>query len=337
MQHASDEFIASWKRRVVEAALSARGLAAPIRRIHVSPPSSRRRAAFTGRRTKKGALVGFHAPASALISPIPDCRILRPALLNSVPTLERLCQLGATRKSEMRFVVIETDTGLDIAATGGKSLNLESRQTVAEIAEASDVGRISWNEEPIVQRSAQVMTFGTAQVPIPPGAFLQATAEGEAALVASVRNAVGKTASVLDLFAGCGTFALPLANHAEVHAVEGLHDMLNALDVGWRHGKNLRNVSTEVRDLFRRPLLADELEHYDAIVIDPPRAGAEAQSMEIAKARPRVVASVSCNPTTFARDAAILVNAGYVLDWIDLVDQFRWSTHIEIAAKFALI
>ncbi|MGI9390064.1 MAG: class I SAM-dependent RNA methyltransferase [Boseongicola sp.] len=336
LQHASDEFVASWKRRVVEAALSAHGLAAPIRRIHVSPPFSRRRATFTGKRTKKGAMVGLHAPESALICAIPDCRILRPALLNSVPTLEKLCRLGATRKGEMRFVVTETDTGLDVAATQGKPLDLTLRQTVADIAAAAGLGRVSWNDEPIVQRTAQFLTFGTAPVPVPPGAFLQATVEGETALLASVRDGVGEAKSVADLFAGCGTFSLPLAENAEVHAVEGRGDMLRALDAGWRHGTNLRSVTTEARDLFRQPMLADEVQRFDAIVIDPPRAGAEAQTMEIAKAQPPVVASVSCNPTTFARDAAILINADYVLDWIDLVDQFRWSTHIEVAAKFSL-
>ena len=336
LQHVSDEFVASWKRRVIDTALSAHGLAAPIRRIHISPPSSRRRANFTSRGTKKGALVGFHAPASKLISPVPDCRVLRPALLRSVPVLEQLCRLGASRKGEMRFVVTETDTGLDISAGGGKALDAQSRQAVAEIAADADVGRVSWNEEPVAQHKAQILTFGTAPVPIPPGAFLQATAEGEAALLASVRDAVGDAQSIVDLFSGCGTFSLPLAEHAHVHAVEGRGDMLGALDAGWRHGKNLRSVATEVRDLFRRPMLADELHRFDAIVIDPPRAGAEAQTIEIAKARPGLVAMVSCNPTTFARDAAILTNAGYSLEWIDLVDQFRWSVHIEVAARFVL-
>ena len=336
LQHASDDFVDDWKRRVVETALSAHGLAAPIRRSHVSPQSSRRRATFTGRRTKKGALVGFHAPASPLISQIPDCLVLRPALLNSVPTLERLCRLGASRRSEMRFVVTETDTGLDIAATGGKALDVELRRVVAEIADTAEVGRVSWNEEPIAQRRKQILTFGTAPLPIPPGAFLQATAEGEAALLASVRDAIGEAHSVADLFAGCGTFSLPLAEHAEVHAVEERGDMLAALDAGWRHGQNLRSVTTESRDLFRRPMLADELKRFGAIVIDPPRAGAEAQTMEIAKAQPALVAMISCNPTTFARDAAILTNSGYMLEWIDVVDQFRWSTHIEVAAKLAL-
>jgi 23S rRNA (uracil1939-C5)-methyltransferase len=336
LQHASNEFVVNWKRGVVENALSAHGLSAPIRRIHVSPPSSRRRATFTGRRTKKGAQVGFHAPSSAMITEVPDCQILRPAVLNSVPDLEQLCRLGASRKGEMRFVVTETDTGLDIAATGGKALDGELKQAVAQITESANMARVSWNDEPIAQRDVPILTFGTASVPVPPGAFLQATAEGEAALLASVREAVGDADPVADLFAGCGTFSLPLAENADVRALEAERDMLEALNFGWRHADGLRDVAIEERDLFRRPMLADELDAFDAVVLDPPRAGAEAQTKEIAKVCPKLVAMVSCNPTTFSRDAAILINAGYVLEWIDLVDQFRWSTHIEVAAKFAL-
>jgi 23S rRNA (uracil1939-C5)-methyltransferase len=179
--------------------------------------------------------------------------------------------------------------------------------------------------------------MGTAPVPIPPGAFLQATAEGEAALLASVQDALGDARKVLDLFAGCGTFALPLSLGAEVHAVESEQSLLGALDAGWRHSKGCKRVTTERRDLFRRPLTPDELKHYDAIVIDPPRAGAEAQMSEIAAAQVQRIASVSCNPVTFAQDAAILTNSGYKLDWIDIVDQFRWSTHIEIAAGLTLV
>ena len=213
-----------------------------------------------------------------MITQVPDCQILRPALLVCVPTLEQLCRLGASRKGEMRFVVTETDTGLDVAATGGKSLDVELRQSVAKIAEVAKLGRLSWNEEPIVQRNAQVLTFGTASVPFPPGAFLQATAEGEAALLASVREAVGAANSVADLFAGCGTFSLPLAEHAEVRAFEAERDMLEALDAGWRHSNGLLCVTIETRDLYRRPVLADEFEKFDSIVLDPPRAGAEVQT-----------------------------------------------------------
>jgi 23S rRNA (uracil1939-C5)-methyltransferase len=177
--------------------------------------------------------------------------------------------------------------------------------------------------------------FGRARVIPPPGAFLQATAEGEAALLAALYEAVDGAARIADLFAGCGTFSLPLAEQAEVHAVEGGAAMIAALDQGWRQAQGLRRVTTEARDLFRRPLTPDELTRYDAVVIDPPRAGAEAQTAELARSRVPVIAAVSCNPVTFARDAAVLAGAGYRLDWVQVVDQFRWSTHVELVARFS--
>ena len=183
-------------------------------------------------------------------------------------------------------------------------------------------------------RTPPVQRFGAAKVTPPPGAFLQATPHGEAALVTAVREAVGEARHVIDLFAGCGTFSLPLADQAEVHAVEGDAAMTAALDHGWRMSTGLKPVTTEARDLFRRPLLPDELAKTDAVVIDPPRAGAEAQIAEIVKAMPPVLAYVSCNPVTFARDAAVLIAAGYTLNWVQVVDQFRWSSHVELAAQF---
>ena len=187
----------------------------------------------------------------------------------------------------------------------------------------------------VERRPPQVHFEGVAVVP-PSGAFLQATASGEAALLAGVREAVGDAARIVDLFAGCGTFTLPLATSAEVHAVEGEASLLTALDEGWRKAEGLKKVTTEARDLFRRPLLPDELARFDAAVIDPPRAGAEAQTEALAEAQVPVIVFVSCNPLTFARDAKTLVNAGYSLDWIEVVDQFRWATHIELVACFRL-
>ena len=178
--------------------------------------------------------------------------------------------------------------------------------------------------------------FGRALVAPPPGAFLQATAEGEAALLAAIISAIGPAKKIVDLFAGIGTFTLPLAISAEVHAVESEGPMIAALDKGARTAEGLKRITTEVRDLFRRPLEADEFKGVDAVVIDPPRAGAEAQTAALARARVPVIAFVSCNPVTFARDAKVLVAAGYILDWVQVVDQFRWSAHVELVARFTL-
>jgi 23S rRNA (uracil1939-C5)-methyltransferase len=162
---------------------------------------------------------------------------------------------------------------------------------------------------------------------------LQATHQGEAALLNGVKEALGEVKHIADLFAGCGTFALPMASQARVHAVEGDKGMMLALDHGWRNSIGLKQVTHEARDLFRNPLLPDELERFDGVVIDPPRAGAEAQVEQMAQAKIPRVAFVSCNPVTFARDCARLIAAGYVLDWVQVVDQFLWSTHVEVVAQ----
>jgi 23S rRNA (uracil1939-C5)-methyltransferase len=234
--------------------------------------------------------------------------------------------LGATRRRPLRLTVTAGPAGLDVDVRDGRALDAEARSRLAALADAADLARLSWDGEPVAVRRPPVQTMGRAQVVPPPGGFLQATAEGAAALVASAREAVGNARRVADLFAGCGTFALPLAEATEVRAVEADAAMLAALDAAWRGASGLRRIATEARDLFRRPLLAPEL--------DPPRAGAEAQARELARAKVGRVAMASCDPATFARDAAILVAGGYRLDWVRPVDQFRWSGHVELAAAF---
>ncbi|PRY20658.1 23S rRNA m(5)U-1939 methyltransferase [Aliiruegeria haliotis] len=332
VQHAREDFVSDWKREIVRQALEAQGLTAPIRGIHTSPPRSRRRATFSGRRTKKGALVGFHGRASDTLVDVPECQLVHPEILATRPALDRLTRAGASRKGEISLTVTLTEDGPDIHVSGGKPLDAALRMEMAGLVESEGLARLTWEDEVIAQRIPPRVRFdGIAVVP-PPGAFLQATAEGEGALRRSVLEAVGDGGHVLDLFAGCGTFALPLARRAEVHAVEGLEDLTAALEAGWRQAQGLKAVTVETRDLFRRPLLPDELKRFEAVVIDPPRAGAEAQTEEIARSDVRRVAAVSCNPATFARDAARLVQAGFTLDWVDVVDQFRWSPHVELAA-----
>lgn len=333
LMHASDGFVAGWKAGVVETALAAQGIAARVEAVRTSPPRSRRRAVLSGRRTKKGALVGFHARASEVVVDVTDCLVIRPAILAALPDLRRLVSLGASRSAEVSLAVTETPAGLDIAVSGGKPIDAGLMQDLAALAGAAGWARIDWGGEALTLRPP-ALPLGRAQVVPPPGAFLQATAEGEAALVAAVRAAVGQAGRVADLFAGVGTFALALAETAEVHAVEGLAAPLAALDAGWRGAPGLRRVTTETRDLARRPLLPDELARFDAVVIDPPRAGAEAQAHALAASRVPVVAWVACDPVTFARDARIMAEGGYALDWLEVIDQFRWSPHVELAAAF---
>lgn len=334
LMHAADGFVAGWKAEVVRTALAAQGLAAPFRPVVTSPPQSRRRATLAGRRTKKGALVGFHGRASGTIVEVPDCRLLHPALLAALPALAEVTALGASRQGEVALALTRSEAGLDLAVTGGKQLEQGLFSALAAVAEHADFARLTWDGEVVAARRPALQRFGPARVAPPPGAFLQATEEGAAALLAAVREAVGPARRVADLFAGCGTFALPLAEDTEVHAVEGDAAMLASLDAAWRLAPGLHRVTAEARDLFRRPLLPDELRRFDAVVIDPPRAGAEAQTRTLAASGLGTVVAVSCNPVTFARDARLLTGAGFALDWVQVVDQFRWSPHVELVARF---
>ncbi len=332
LMHASDGFVARWKVGVVRTALAAAGVAMPAPSLHTSPPNSRRRATLAGRRLRRGAIVGFHGRASVTLTAIPDCRLLVPPIVAALPALEALVTAGASRNAELALTVAHGPAGLDVAVVGGREPDRVLRQDLAAIVAAHDLARLTWEGEMIATLRLPAQRFGTARVVPPPGAFLQATQYGAASLTRAVVAAVGDAARIVDLFAGCGTFTLPLAARAEVHAVEGDNGMLAALDAGWRHGTGLRRVTTEARDLHRRPLAAAELADAGAVVIDPPRAGAAAQMAEIAAAGVPVVASVSCNPVSFARDTAILSAAGYEMTALHVVDQFRWSPHVEIAA-----
>lgn len=334
LQHADDAFVADWKVDVVRRALDAHGLETVFRPILTSPPQSRRRAGFAARRTKKGAMAGFHGRASDTIVAIPDCKLLAPEVLKGTQAAETLAEIGSSRKATLSVMVTTTKSGLDVAVSHGKALDGPLRQHLAAVCDRLGLARLSWDDEVVAMRTPPVHAFQNAQITPPPGSFLQATAHGEAALTAAVAEITKDAAKIVDLFAGCGTFTLPLAQAAEVHAVEGDPDMIAALDQGWRMAQGLKAVTSEVRDLFRRPLMPDELKKAQAVVLDPPRAGAEAQVLELAQTGTPRIAYVSCNPVTFARDAKVLINAGFTLDWVQVVDQFRWSAHVELVASF---
>ena len=335
MQHASDDFVAAWKVDIVRGALTGQGLDAPFLPIKTSPPRSRRRATLAARRTKGGVLIGFHARGSDTLVAIPNCQLLHPDLMAALPGLEELVRLGGSRSAEVSLTVTRSLGGLDVDVVGGKPLDSALRMELARAVEAHKMSRLTWDGEAVALRELPLQRMGRAMVAPPPGAFLQATEAGETALLEAVRQALGEQKRVIDLFAGSGTFALPLAEGAEVHAVEGDAAMIAALDKAARQTDGLKKVTAEARDLFRRPLEPDEFKGATGVVVDPPRAGAEAQVKCLTQTTVPVIAMVSCNPVTFARDARLLVQAGYSLDWVQVVDQFRWSPHVELVARFS--
>jgi 23S rRNA (uracil1939-C5)-methyltransferase len=308
------------------------GLVAPLQRIAAG---TRRRATFAFTRRREAAL-GFNMRASHQVIDLADCLLLAPPLLALLAPLKAV--MAELVEDEGDVVATLTETGLDVLVQAEARLDLFDRQRLAGFADAGDLARLSWRRpgtgpiEPIVQRRAPVVRFAGPDVVLPPGSFLQPSAEGEAALSALVCRAVGAVTPVADLFAGCGSFTFPLAGKAAVHAVEGDPAAVEALTAA--AGRAGLRVTAERRDLAQRPLLGDELKRFAAVVFDPPRVGAAAQAEALAAAGPPVVVAVSCNPATLARDARILTRGGYRLTEATPVDQFPWSAHLEVVARF---
>ncbi|MBK5910852.1 hypothetical protein CCR85_05010 [Rhodothalassium salexigens] len=343
LQHVTDAVYADFVRDKIHAALSQHGLGdTPLAPPRISPPGSRRRLVLAARVRNRAVQLGFHEARSHRIVAVAACPVARPALVALLPTIRAFLAdaLDDGRDQQATLTLTETDNGVDLTVTAAVAPGLAAREAAAALAEDLDLAAINWTTdaapETLVRRRAPTMDFGTgaAEIPLPPAAFIQATAEGEAALRAVIADACAGAHRVADLFCGLGTFAVPLARSAGVRAVEGSRALLDALDTGARRSRLRHPIQTEHRDLFRRPLLAAELAPMDAVVIDPPRAGAKAQAEALAASTVPVIAAVSCNPATFARDARVLVDGGYRLERLQPVGQFLWSAHVELAAVF---
>jgi 23S rRNA (uracil1939-C5)-methyltransferase len=333
LQHLADAAYLEFKRKQVMAALSFQRIDAPVDPVIPVPPRTRRRAVFAAARTGKSIVVGFHGRRSHHIVPIRDCAVVTPGLLALLPKLERLAAIAAAPKDALTITATETPTGFDVALTGVvRSFSADSRVKLIQTAGELGLARLSINGEVAMELTPPTLRAGDAFLTPPSGGFLQACAPSEAAMVKRVQEAVGGTRRVVDLFSGSGTFSLPLASAATVHAVENEDAALAALDRAARKTQGLKPVTIERRDLFRRPLTKDELKRFDAAVIDPPRAGAEAQTAQLAASSVKRIAMVSCNAGTFARDLRTLLDGGYRVTRITPIDQFLWSPHIEIVA-----
>ncbi|MEF2552423.1 class I SAM-dependent RNA methyltransferase [Aurantimonas sp. A2-1-M11] len=332
LQHADDALYTAFKRDVVVEALARAGLETEIAPLVTCPPASRRRVALTAVRAGNRVLLGYNAAHSNSIVPIEVCPIALPAIQRALAPLQRLATLLVDRKQPLKLAVTMTDTGLDIAVTGAAKLAEGKRQDAIALALGEGFARLTVGEEILVMTRPPSVGFDGITVELPPGAFIQAVAEAEAAMAALVTRHLAGARHVADLFAGCGTFALRLAAEARVHAVETEAGPLAALTAAWRTRPGLKPLTTERRDLYRRPIPAKELKSYDGLVFDPPRAGAETVSQEIAASKISRVAAVSCNPVTLARDLRILVDGGFRLVQVAPIDQFLWSRHVEAVA-----
>ena len=338
LQHVDDAAYLAYLADRVAGALAGQGLPpTTIRTPHLSPPKTRRRATLKAQSLGREIRLGFNEGGSHKLIDLKQCDVLAPELFALIAPLRKLLATLMGRRDSAGVQLTLVDQGVDVLLTGVKAEGLDAHDALLDFAQAHAIARLAidsgdgpedrWAPDPAT------ITLSGTPVALPHAAFLQATRDGEAVLVDAVRAAVGDAATVADLFSGLGTFSFALTRTEPVMAMEAARPAVFAQrNAANRHQKA---ITVEHRDLYRRPVTTKELVAYKAVVLDPPRAGAEEQVRELAASTVPVIAYVSCNPASFARDAAILVAGGYRIDWIQPVGQFRWSTHMELAARLS--
>jgi 23S rRNA (uracil1939-C5)-methyltransferase len=335
IQHWQQAAYRAWKRQIVIDTLTQARIDCAVDELIDAHGAGRRRITLHARRDGDGKLrVGFAAPNSHAIVPIDACPILDPALRGALDAARELASVLKPANKPLDIQVTATDNGLDVDVRGSGPLPASLIATLSRVAEAHRLTRLTRHGELVLMRAPPVIGIGAAHVVLPPGSFLQATVTGEETLAALVAGHCKKAKHIADLFCGVGPFALRLATRARVAALDSDPGAIEALRKAAAAAHGLKPLDAEARDLFRRPLVPQELREFDAVVFDPPRQGAEAQSKQLAASKIPVIVAVSCNVATFARDARLLIDGGYRLEAVTPLDQFRHSPHVELVAKF---
>ncbi|MDB5632523.1 MAG: rRNA m(5)U939 methyltransferase [Tardiphaga sp.] len=335
IQHWQPDPYQAWKRQIVIDTLAHAKIECPVDPIIDAHGAGRRRITVHARRGSDGALrVGFAAAASHAIIAIDDCPILDPGLAGALDAARALADLLKPTNKPLDIQITAASNGLDVDVRGTGPLPTPMIATLSRLAEQHKLARLTRHGELVIMRSPPVIEVGTAQVVLPPGSFLQATAAGEEALAALVVKACKGSKYIADLFCGVGPFALRLAAKSRIAAFDSDAGAILSLQQAVKETSGLKPIKAEARDLFRRPLVPQELRDYDAVVFDPPRQGAQAQVEKLAASKIAVVVAVSCNVQTFARDARALIDGGYKIESVTPVDQFRHTPHVELVARF---
>jgi 23S rRNA (uracil1939-C5)-methyltransferase len=336
IQHWQAERYRAWKRNIVIETLAQAKLGCEVDPLIDAHGLGRRRITLHARMGSHDVLkVGFAAANSHDIIPVDRCPILAPGLNGALDAGWAIAEPLISTAKPLDIQITATDNGLDIDVRGSGPLPAARIATLSRIAEQHRLARLTRHGELLLMRMPPTIAIGTAQVTLPPGSFLQATAAGEEALAALVSEHCKRARRVADLFCGVGPFALRLAARSRVSAFDSDAGAVTALQKAAASTSGLKPIKAEARDLFRRPLMPQELRDYEAIVFDPPRQGAQAQALQLAASKIPVVVAVSCSVATFARDARILVDGGYKLERVTPVDQFRHTPHVELVARFA--
>jgi 23S rRNA (uracil1939-C5)-methyltransferase len=333
-QHLSRAAYIAWKTGILTGALAQHGVTAKIAPLVTAPPRARRRAILGAARGADGIVIGYHEPRGHRLVDLAECPVLMPEIADRLPGLRALVApllgAGAPRGAGLRVTVTATDTGLDVVVEGaGHAPTPAQREALSHAATAAGIARVTLDRDPIHLAATPTLRFGTVNVVPPPGVFLQAVPAIERAMAAAIVAALGRAKRVADLFCGLGTFTFPIAARAEVTAVDSDRRAIAALTEATRRGQGIRPVTALARDLYRDPFAPRELDAFDAVVLDPPRAGAADQAARLARSKVATVVMVSCAPGTLARDLATLVAGGYGVVGITPFDQFVDSPHLE--------
>lgn len=335
IQHWEPSAYRAWKRGLVIEALTQAKVSCEIGDLIDAHGDGRRRATFHARLGSGDDLVvGFAAQGSHAIVPIERCPILAPSLAGALDAARAIAGVLAPTRKPLDIQVTATDNGIDIDVRGSGPLDTARLSELSALAARHKLARISRHGELVTMRTPPVASIGKAKVVLPMGSFMQPTAAGEETLASLVMTHARKAKHVADLFCGIGPFALRLAQTTRVDAFDSDSPAIGALNDAVRNTQGLKPLKAETRDLFRRPLVPQELRLFDAVVFDPPRQGAQAQAEQLAKSKVPLVIAVSCSPATFARDARILIDAGYTISDVRPVDQFRHTPHVEVVAAF---
>jgi 23S rRNA (uracil1939-C5)-methyltransferase len=333
VQHLDIAAYRAWKRDLVVEALRQAEIDALVGDLIDAHGGGRRRAVFHARGIGDVLEVGFSAARAHHIVPIDRCPVLARSLDGALKAAWAIAEILLPAKKPLDIQVTETDTGLDIDVRGSGPLTAQLTAALAKIAATQNLARLTRHGELIAQQRTPTLRIGRTTVPLPPAAFLQPTEAGEATLARLVVSACTRAKYIADLFAGIGPFALRLAEHARVAVIDNDEAALAALLRAAATTAGLKPIERTVRDLFKNPLVPEELDDFDAVVFDPPRQGAQAQSRALAASRVPAIAAVSCNPGSFARDLRLLIDGGYRITSVTPVDQFRYSAHVEIVAR----
>jgi 23S rRNA (uracil1939-C5)-methyltransferase len=332
-QHMPDDLYTAWKRAMVVHAFMHRGIEAPVGALVRVPPASRRRVTVYARHYRKNFHIGYYRAATHYILNVLECPIAEPAIVAALPVLRQMLEPLLSRQGEAGITILATPAGLDVHITFIHVGSVRKEYPrMAALAARNGFARLTVEKDALVQSRRPLLMFGGAEVEPAPGAFVQAVANAETVMVQLVAAAAGKAKHIADLFCGIGTFTFPLARQARVLAVDEEEEAIAALRAAARCSQGLKPIEGKVRDLFRVPISANELNGFDAIVIDPSRSGAEMQTRQIAQSSVPVVIYVSCNPGTLARDVRILLDGGYALESVSPIDQFLYAPHVEAVA-----